>query len=335
MVFRNPLSTNRHRRPLPTIGPVERAPWTPVSLSAISRLSSHIPPPEPCPDAVPAYRRAAVLMGLFQGRNGDIYIILSQRATGMRSHAGDTALPGGRFEANDPSLEATARREAWEECGLPIDTSRVQKLCELRSFLSANELVVTPVVVLITDPTIQPRLNPQEVSSVFSLPLACFLQHNPTPSMRAYLRLPPKPSNEDLARMPSTMASGISDWHTCRDALWLGRRYRRHTFWDTRNPVMGLTSDILIHAAMLAYDQEPDYVRLALGQPSTDELILSAFTGPLATRKRRVRPRFSMLPQPIDESETLGEGRDSNVDSRAVDASEDAVNESSLRDSKL
>ncbi len=74
-------------------------------------------------------------------------------------------------------------------------------------------------------------------------------------------------------------------------------------------------SDILINAAIIAYGREPDYVRLAPGQPDMDELILSAFTGPLATRKRKVRPRFSMLPQPVDESETLGEGRDKEAGS--------------------
>ena len=59
--------------------------------------------------------------------------------------------------------------------------------------------------------------------------------------MRESLRLPPRPTPEDLERTPRTLESGLSDWHTCRDAMWLGKRVRRHTFWDTRNPVMGLT----------------------------------------------------------------------------------------------
>ncbi len=183
-----------------------------------------------------------------------------------------------RFPADRTRNLPLQRREAWEECGVPIDPKRVQKLCELRPFLSANELVVTPVVMLITDPNIQvssrmlqrlriavrphslrlrvahaphrprrppstqkPRLNPQEVSSIFSLPLASFLHHDPPASMRGHLRLPPKPSAETLKHMPRTMTMPTSDWHTCRDAMWLGRRCRRHTFWDTRNPVMGLT----------------------------------------------------------------------------------------------
>lgn len=40
----------------------------------------------------------------------DLYVVLSQRAAGMRSHGGDTAIPGGRFELGDADLEATAVR---------------------------------------------------------------------------------------------------------------------------------------------------------------------------------------------------------------------------------
>jgi peroxisomal coenzyme A diphosphatase NUDT7 len=68
---------------------------------------------------------------------------------------------------------------------------------------------------------------------------------------------------------------------------------------------------------MLAYGREPDYSRVAPGQPTIDALILSAFTGPLAVRKRRVRPRFNLLPQPVDDSPTLGEGRDKDAGSGA------------------
>lgn len=135
--------------------PLELDPLTSESLTAIRNLSAHKPPPEPCPNDVPAFRRAAVLLGLFGSRKGELYVILSQRSTQLRSHSGDTAIPGGRFEIGDADLEATARREAWEETGLPIDPKRAVRLCELKPFLSANELVVTPIVVLLVDPMIK------------------------------------------------------------------------------------------------------------------------------------------------------------------------------------
>lgn len=90
--------------------PPELGPLTEQSLQALRNLAAYKPAPgsEPCPDQVPAYRRAAVLLSIFPGRNGDLYVILSQRATALRSHGGDTAIPGGRFEASDQDLEATA-----------------------------------------------------------------------------------------------------------------------------------------------------------------------------------------------------------------------------------
>ena len=137
--------------------PPELGPLTDDSLEALRNLTKHKPAKEsePCPESVPAYRRAAVLLCLFPGRNGDLYVILSQRSSTLRSQGGDTALPGGRFEATDADLEATARREAWEETGLPIDPKRAPLLCELEPFISINELLVTPFVVLILDPLIK------------------------------------------------------------------------------------------------------------------------------------------------------------------------------------
>jgi len=289
---------------LQTSEPPDLGEFTDESLAALRSLAAHKPAPEPCPNAVPAFRRAAVLLGLFGGRHGDLYVILSKRAAQLRSHSGDTAIPGGRFEAKDKDLEETARREAWEECGLPMDPRRVQKLCELEPFLSANELVVTPIVVLLIDPLIKPSLNPKEVDALFSLPFKAFLSHNPEESLRAQLKLPLRATEQELADMPRNEVSGPSDWHTCRDIQWLGgHRVRRHTFWDTRNPVRGLTSDILIHAASVAYKQEPDFSLVALYQPSQADLIKLAFLGPMAVKKRRVRPRMTMLPQPMDEDQ--------------------------------
>ncbi|EST06094.1 NUDIX hydrolase domain protein [Kalmanozyma brasiliensis GHG001] len=271
------------------------------SIHALQNLKRYVPRAgsEPCPSSVPAYRRAAVLLGLFAGRNGELYVILSKRSSRLRSHGGDTAIPGGRFEPTDRDLEFTARREAFEETGLPIDSTKAVKLCELPPFLSANELVVTPFVVFLTDHSIQPHLNPREVDSLFSLPLVSFLYHNPPRPLRRSLHLPPTPDPEALRHMPANEVSAISDWHTCRDILWLGgHRIRRHTFWDERNPIRGLTSDILILAANIAYEMHPQFVVRSPGQPRQTDLINLAFNSPLAVKKFRVRPRMQFLKTP-------------------------------------
>lgn len=78
----------------------------------------------------------------------------------MRSYSGDVALPGGRLDDTDESIEYCARREAWEEVGIPIDPVRVRLLTLLPPFHSRlSNLVVTPVVVLLTDLTLQVSLS--------------------------------------------------------------------------------------------------------------------------------------------------------------------------------
>lgn len=283
------------------VPPEALANLTSHSIHGLLNLGRFKPRPEtePCRSAIPAYRRAAVLLGLFAGRNGELYVILSKRSTRLRSHGGDTAIPGGRFEPTDKDLEYTARREAYEETGLPIDPAKAVKLCELPPFLSANELVVTPFVVLLTDHSIQPHLNPREVDSLFSLPLVSFLCHNPPPGLRRSLHLPPTPEPEALRHMPANEVSPISDWHTCRDIIWLGgHRIRRHTFWDERNPIRGLTSDILVFAASVAYKEFTQFSWRAPGQPSQADLIRLAFDSPLALKKFRVKPRMQFLRPP-------------------------------------
>ncbi|UZJ51622.1 hypothetical protein CBS101457_000942 [Exobasidium rhododendri] len=307
--------------------PPELGPLTEDSLAALRNLSNYKADPnsEPCPEAIPAYRRAAVLLGLFPGRNGELYVILSQRAAVLRSHGGDTAIPGGRFEASDIDLEATARREAWEETGLPIDTKRAPRLCELEPFLSANELLVTPIVTFLIDPLIKPKLNPKEVSQLFSVPLRAFLYHSPSEQLRTTLRLK---ADVDIQNSPRSEVREPSDWHTCRDITWFGQRIRRHTFWDNRNPIRGLTSDILIHAASIAYKQAPDYSLHTPNQIAQTGLIRMAFTGPLALKKRRVRPRMYGFEQPKDDNGEVGD--DTSDSSRKLNLTETPKRKSHL-----
>lgn len=48
----------------------------------------------------------------------DLEVILTERAQHLRRHGGEVSFPGGRPEAEDDSIEATALREAAEEIGL-------------------------------------------------------------------------------------------------------------------------------------------------------------------------------------------------------------------------
>ncbi|XP_017977330.1 PREDICTED: nudix hydrolase 15, mitochondrial isoform X2 [Theobroma cacao] len=79
-------------------------------------------------------RRAAVLICLFEGKQGELRVILTKRSMKLSSHPGDVALPGGKMEEGDDDDSATALREAMEEIGL--DSYLVQVVAKLEPFIS-------------------------------------------------------------------------------------------------------------------------------------------------------------------------------------------------------
>lgn len=67
--------------------------------------------------------------------------------------------------------------------GLPMDKRKLKLLCTLEPFLSGNNLIVTPVVVLIKDQSLKPKLNAPEVDLLFTHPLRAFLYEEPPASL--------------------------------------------------------------------------------------------------------------------------------------------------------
>ncbi|KAF2088375.1 NUDIX-domain-containing protein [Saccharata proteae CBS 121410] len=124
---------------------------TPASAAAIARLRAYTPPPTQYFN-VPLTRRAAVLILLFADKRGDLRVVLTMRASTMKSYAGHAALPGGKADALSETPFQTARREAWEEIGLPLSDDklpkpfRVEHLCQLPANLARTELGVRPCV---------------------------------------------------------------------------------------------------------------------------------------------------------------------------------------------
>lgn len=137
---------------------------------------------------------AAVLVGLVD-RAGDPGILLTQRTDHLHDHAGQISFPGGRVEPDDPSLVATALREAEEEIGL--DPARVELIGELTPYDTITGFRIHPLVGWITPPF---DLVPDafEVADVFEVPLSFVLDvanhHRQTyrrgPHTRSYYVLP-------------------------------------------------------------------------------------------------------------------------------------------------
>ncbi|EXB52398.1 Nudix hydrolase 22 [Morus notabilis] len=121
-------------------------------------------------------RKAAVLICLFEGPQGELRVILTKRSMKLLSYPGDVALPGGKMEEGDVDYSATALREAMEEIGL--DSSLVQVVANLEPFISMQHLLkVIPVIGLLDRAEdFKPALNIDEVDAVFDVPLDMFLK---------------------------------------------------------------------------------------------------------------------------------------------------------------
>jgi mutator protein MutT len=95
-------------------------------------------------------------------------LLLTRRASGLRSHAGQWALPGGRMDEGE-TPEQAALRELHEEVGLQPGPAALQG--RLDDYATRSGYVVTPVVVWL-DAALEVSANPQEVHSVHRIPLS-------------------------------------------------------------------------------------------------------------------------------------------------------------------
>ncbi len=113
---------------------------------------------------------AAVLVPLFLGAEArEPHVVLTRRRADLRRHAGEISFPGGRQDAEDPDLTATALREAEEEIGL--DRSRVELLGALAPTSTfATNYVIHPFVGTVPA-GIAWQLSAREVDAVLELPL--------------------------------------------------------------------------------------------------------------------------------------------------------------------
>jgi 8-oxo-dGTP pyrophosphatase MutT (NUDIX family) len=96
-------------------------------------------------------------------------LLLTKRATHLRHHPGQIALPGGRLEPGEDAA-AAALREGAEETGLPL--AAAETLGTLPPHETVTGFSVTPVLALI-HARWTPLPQPGEVEEVFHVPLAC------------------------------------------------------------------------------------------------------------------------------------------------------------------
>jgi 8-oxo-dGTP pyrophosphatase MutT (NUDIX family) len=95
-------------------------------------------------------------------------IILTKRSSALKHHPGQIAFPGGKQDACDTDITATALREASEEIGL--EPGNVRVLGQMPTHETVTSFVVTPVVARVLRP-FNPRPEKGEVDEVFEVPL--------------------------------------------------------------------------------------------------------------------------------------------------------------------
>jgi 8-oxo-dGTP pyrophosphatase MutT (NUDIX family) len=110
---------------------------------------------------------AAVLVPLVE-RDGELTVLLTQRASQLKNHAGQISFPGGRIEPEDQGPRAAALREAFEEIGL--DERFVSVVGYLPDHILLSGFLVTPVVAFV-QPGFELLLDHQEVQDTFEVPL--------------------------------------------------------------------------------------------------------------------------------------------------------------------
>lgn len=115
-------------------------------------------------------RRSAVLMLFGDGPDGPD-VLLTQRASTLRSHAGQVSFPGGRLDPGDAGPAEAALREAQEETGVdPAGVVVAGRFPEL--YLTPSHHLVTPVLGWWREPSPVGVADPAEVARVERVPVA-------------------------------------------------------------------------------------------------------------------------------------------------------------------
>ena len=131
-----------------------------ASCAAFARL--------PASEPLLALKRAAVAIALTAAEaSGSTALLLTLRASGLRAHSNQWALPGGRCDEGETPAVA-ARRELHEELGLELGEGDVLGL--LDDYPTRSGYLITPVVLWAgTGAVLSP--NPEEVASVHRIAL--------------------------------------------------------------------------------------------------------------------------------------------------------------------
>jgi len=169
-----------------------------------ARLRDH----QPFVVSATEYARAAVAIVLRDGEHGAEFVVIHRAHRPGDPWSGHMALPGGRQDAGDQDLPATAVRETREEVG--VDLARHGELLGALDDLQAIgrgrplDLIITPFVYGLTAPvTLTP--NHDEVQSALWVPLASLRRHEASGTHR-------QQRYENQMEYPAFLYQGYTIW---------------------------------------------------------------------------------------------------------------------------
>jgi 8-oxo-dGTP pyrophosphatase MutT (NUDIX family) len=139
-------------------GPVDRRHAMSARLASFRRIVADRP----------GFRQASVAVCVLTPPGGDT-LLITRRASSLRSHAGQWALPGGRREPGESAADA-ALRELHEETGLLAEADAA--LGVLDDYVTRSGYVITPVVVWGGTPPRELAGAASEVTRVYQIPIA-------------------------------------------------------------------------------------------------------------------------------------------------------------------
>lgn len=289
-----------------------------MTQQALARLRAYRPPATTVYNVLPLSRRAAVLILLFADRRGDLRVVLTLRSAFLRTFAGQVALPGGRADYLEETPAQTARREAYEEIGLPLDQHHtlpaaftVEHLTELPCSLAKTVVAVRPCVAFLRDnspgqtadveDSLMPKLQEAEVASVFTVLLERFL-------MNTYpLRVPGQDTVEERK------------WN---DGKWLdsfGKPWRMQEFmapiWEKTTlktyRIWGMTGRIMVDVARIAYGRDPEF---EFNTEFGDEEIIWHLHNDNQMKEKERKPNTAAAgPELAPEADEKGRGKNGNL----------------------
>lgn len=117
---------------------------------------------------VPGRRQAGVLIMLFE-RDGEPWVVLTERTHTVSLHKGEISFPGGARDPEDKDLWATAVRETVEELG--VDPNTLQQLGAMDDYPTfSSGYIVSPFIAAVEPPE-EWHASEAEIAQVIEIPL--------------------------------------------------------------------------------------------------------------------------------------------------------------------